>query len=133
MILRPMTGPGNSKFSEINSTKMDANEIVQLGPEFERKVIEGFAFLVSDLGFDAPVIRSDPKKYRHTVEYVHAAQNKRLELENAYHPIDYGFEIKLYEADGTCRQLFHVLQQDQDRAFQFLVTAAQTLRNRQIV
>ena len=110
---------------------MDEHEIARLGAAYRAEVTRLFRFLVDELGFEKPIDASGA--YRHALAYKHPGRNLAVILANAFHPVDYGFEITLYPVDGpwygdSRDMIFYTLKEDQDRDFRFLVQGASTLR-----
>ena len=110
---------------------MESNEIYHLGSAFERKVITIFKFLIAQ-GFNDPEIKSNAKTYVHKVVYWHPKKQLHVEIINAYHPVDYGFEINLSEtySGGELKNktmVFNCLKEDQRDDLSFLEAGASAL------
>ncbi|MCZ8252143.1 MAG: hypothetical protein O9318_06715 [Hylemonella sp.] len=110
---------------------MDEREIAASGAAYKARVTNLYSFLVDEFGFEPPIDAGG--QYRHALAYTHRGQNLALLVASAFHPVDYGFEITLYPADGPwhgdCADLiFHTLKEQQDRDLQFLDQGASALR-----
>ncbi len=99
---------------------------------FIEEVKKNFEFLISEFGFNAPkhfshkqpngTISQDILEYDRT--------DKKLTFLNAYHPIDYGFEMNLtHKENGDTEMLHFVLKENQDIEQSYIESAAQFLRN----
>ena len=115
-------------------------ENLSLGEKYEykrtnfiEKTQKNFKFLETEFGFDKPnhtfsvqangVITSDK------IEYKNDLQNKTIIISNAYHPIDYGFDINLVELkNGEKEMLFYVLKEKQDIEQEYLEEYATKLK-----
>ncbi len=111
---------------------MDEREIAASGAAYKARVRQLYSFLVDEFGFEPPIDADGP--YRHALAYKHRGHNLALLLASAFHPVDYGFEITLYPADGPWHGdrsdlIFHTLKEHQDPDFQFLVQGASALRS----
>ena len=112
-------------------TGMIEQEIARTGAAYKAEVIRLFGFLVTEYGC-APPIDADGQ-YRHGLAYRCPARNTTIVFHNAYHPVDYGFEISLYPGDGPWRaadrdMLFFVLKADQDPGLGFHEAGVPALR-----
>lgn len=110
---------------------MDEYEIARSGEAYKAEVARLFRFLVDEFGFEAPVDMAGA--YRHALVYRHPGQDLAVLLANAFHPVDYGFEITTSTVDGPWlgddrNIVFYALKEDQDRDFRFLVDGASALR-----
>jgi len=110
---------------------MTEQEIARLGDEYRAAVVRTFGFLVDEFGFEPPV--DVGSQYRHSLAYRCPGRHVAVVFANAFHPVDYGFEIDLYPSEGPWRvadrdMVFHVLKEDQDRDFQFLARGVAALR-----
>ncbi len=92
-----------------------------------------FEFLTLEFDFDEPnytfneqqngVITSDK------FEFNNSDKNLRITISNAYHPVDYGFEINLTDlSTGTEEMLHHVLKENQDVEQTYLEKASEFLK-----
>lgn len=114
-----------------NVSDMDEHEIALSGAPYKAEVTRLFRFLVDEFGFEAPADIGGA--YRHTLVYKHPKKDLAVVLANAFHPVDYGFEITIYPAEGPWRGdprhiVFHALKEDQERDFRFLADGASALR-----
>jgi len=93
-----------------------------------------FEFLTSEFDFDEPnytfyeqqngTVTSDK------FEFNNSDKNLRITISNAYHPVDYGFEINLTDLNtGTEEMLHHVLKENQDDEQNYLEKASEFLKN----
>jgi hypothetical protein len=104
--------------------------------DFERKVKAEFQFLVNDLLFPRPGVASNPEDYRDRIIYY--KNDTAVEILNAWHPSDYGFEVNDYnnkamlQAPGndlSAREMVYFkVKEEQDIQFQFIEEGAGTLR-----
>lgn len=110
---------------------MDEREIAHAGDEFKSRVRDQFGFLVADFGFEPAVDESEATTHRLTFRNI--PRDQRVEVLNAFHPCDYGFEVDLYRASEPRRvadrnMIYHKLKEDQQPGFGFLGEAADALR-----
>ena len=99
---------------------------------FINKTQKNFEFLVSEFGFSNPghVINKLPNGAitRDSFEYKRA--DKTIIILNAYHPVDYGFEINLTEKEtGRTEMLHSILKEKQDIEQSYLESASDFLRD----
>lgn len=99
---------------------------------FVEKVKKYFEYLVVEFGYDTPV---------HTIKKLSSGtiiqdkiefkkKDKTLSFVNAYHPVDYGFEINLTLSHNAEAELIHaVLKEKQDLEQEYLKSASSFLRN----
>lgn len=111
---------------------MTEEEIARFGDEYKAEIRRLFGFLVDALGFDQPVDVSS--EYSHSLAYRSASRDLDVVFSNAFHPVDYGFEITLYPVGspwhrGDRNTVFHVLKEQQDRELQFLSRGVPPLRD----
>lgn len=110
---------------------MDEYEIARSGGLYRSEVIRAFKFLIDEFGFEAPVKRDG--KYSYAISYEHPDAGVAVILSNAYHPVDYGFEITLdplgQELGDERNVVFFTLKEDQDREYRFLSSGAEALRS----
>lgn len=103
---------------------------------FEREVARQFKFLVNDFHFSGPVFLSRKEEYRDRVVYLQ--NDTAVEVLNAWHPADYGFEVNYYpdktilESAGSkaaAREIIYFrLKEQQDREMMFILDGAQALK-----
>lgn len=110
---------------------MDEREIAASGAAYKARVTHLFRFLVDEFGFEPPIDAGG--QYSHALAYKHRGHNLALLLTSNYHPVDHGFDVTLYPADGpwhgdSSDLIFHTPKEHQDRDFQFLVQGALALR-----
>lgn len=111
--------------------EMDEREIAGSGTAYTAEVTRLFRFLVDEFGFEEPIDAGG--EYSHALAYKHPGRNLAVVLVNAFHPVDYGFEITLYPVDGPWYgdgrdMIFHTLKEDQDPDYRFLAQGVSTLR-----
>lgn len=100
---------------------------------FILKSAQTFEFM-TDLGFEGPVhsISEQPNAtiISDTLTYSHKELGWEIILYNAYHPVDYGFELTFRNVpDRSEKILYTVLKEDQDLGQNYLAVAAKkTLR-----
>jgi hypothetical protein len=110
---------------------MDERQIAHAGDEFKSRVREVVAFLLTDFGF-APAV-DESVKYSHRLTFRNAARNQLVEILNAFHGYDYGFELTIRPASGPRlldgrNMVYFKLKEDQEPGFSFLADAARELR-----
>ncbi len=110
---------------------MNERDIANAGDEFEARVREAFEFLVKEFGFDRGVDESG--NYSHRLVFRSTAQDRIVTISNAFHPVDYGFEVVIDRIanprEGDDRNVVYFkLKEDQAPGFLFLAEAAQQLR-----
>lgn len=111
---------------------MNEREIANAGHEFKTRVRETFGFLVEEFGFEPAVDQSTA--YAHRLLYRNGARDQLVEVLNAFHGIDYGFEVNLYLASGPRsvgdrNMVYCKVKEDQELGFPFLADAAQKVRS----
>lgn len=110
---------------------MNEQSISELGQEFKAKVKESFGFLQDDFGFESAVDESST--YAHRLTFRSVQRNQLVEVVNAFHGIDYGFEINIHSASGPRsldqrNMVYYRLKEEQDIGFAFLTESAEKLR-----
>ena len=98
---------------------------------FISKSTELFHFLVTEFGFNSPVHQKSEQPngvvIRDVIEY--EKDGFTVQLLNAYHPRDYGFELNITPASIEKKELFaFVLKEDQDVEQSYLEGVASRLR-----
>lgn len=93
-----------------------------------------FDFLVQDMGYSAPIhiesVQSNGAVIRDTFEYRNPISDSLITILNAYHPVDYGFEIHLGDTKGGDSEMIEfILKEDQDLEQTYIVDAATRLRD----
>lgn len=78
-----------------------------------------FEFLTSEFDFDKPNYtfseQSNGTVIADIFEFNNSDNNLRITISNAYHPVDYGFEINLTDLNtGAEEMIHHVLKENQD-------------------
>lgn len=110
---------------------MNEREIANAGDEFKARVADQFGFLVSEFGFEPGVDESS--RYSHRLVFRNAVCNQLVEVVNAFHPVDYGFEVNVHPAEGPRptddrQTVYYKLKEAQQAGFPFIAEAAQQLR-----
>jgi len=99
---------------------------------FIDKSITQFGFLVSVYRYDSPIHRIF-KQANGVVtcdEFEYAGSQKTIIIHNAYHPVDYGFEINIINhLTKDSDMVYHVLKEQQDMEQSYLPKAAEFLRS----
>jgi hypothetical protein len=104
---------------------------------FPGKTVEYFRYLVTEFGYNEPVHRLWQQENgtitRDEFKYVNLIVNRGIIISNAYHPVDYGFEICFFKPNSPTKiqeeeMVFYVLKEDQDIEQRYLENAAGTLR-----
>jgi len=103
---------------------------------FEREVEKQFEFLVDDFSFSGPVFLSSKEKYRDRVVY--SLDDTAVEVLNAWHPADYGFEVNYYPdktvletagSKASAREIIYFrLKEQQDGEMTFIRDGALALK-----
>ena len=103
---------------------------------FEREVEKQFEFLVDDFSFSGPVFLSSKEKYSDRVVY--SRDDTAVEVLNAWHPADYGFEVNYYSdktvletagSNAAAREIIYFrLKEQQDGEMTFIRDGALTLK-----
>lgn len=111
---------------------MDEREIAKAGDEFKSRVQGLFGFLVEEFGFEPAVDESGTNTHR--LVFRNESRDQLVEVLNAFHGADYGFEVNIHPASGPRslddrRMIYHKLKEEQEAGFPFLAEAAQTLRS----
>ena len=112
-----------------------------LRKNFIEKATLHFRFLCDDHGY------ADPQHSFHQqangsvisdrLAYTHPSIDRLIVLYNAYHPVDYGFEVQFYRpsvsVDPSDRlRVYWVLKEDQDVDQTYLANAAKTVKEKYI-
>ena len=99
---------------------------------FIAQSIAHFGFLVSVYKYDSPVHRIF-KQANGVVtcdEFEYVGSLKTIIIHNAYHPVDYGFEINIIDhLTKDSDMVYHVLKERQDMEQSYLPKAADFLRS----
>lgn len=99
---------------------------------FLKKSVEEFRYLVSDFGFAPPKHLKSEQSNGVVIrdELIYKRSDVEVKLVNAYHPVDYGFEIRWEDLEtGRADMLHYVLKENQDVEQSYLPSAAQLLKN----
>ncbi len=93
-----------------------------------------FGFLTTDFEFDKPIYtfsqQSNGVVILDKFEFNNFDKNLKITISNAYHPLDYGFEINLIDLKSeTEEMIYYVLKENQDDEQKYLEKASQDFRN----
>lgn len=110
---------------------MNEHDIAETGDQFKSRVREIFGFLV-DLGFEAA--EDESSVYAHRLTFRNLKSDQLVEVVNAFHGVDYGFEINIHSASGPRlfdqrNMVYYCLKEEQDADFTFLAKAADKLHS----
>ena len=100
---------------------------------FVNKTKLNFEFLTSEFDFDEPKYtfseQSNGTILSDKFEFNNSDKNLRITISNAYHPVDYGFEINLTDLNtGTEEMIHNVLKENQDIEQSYLQKASEFLK-----
>lgn len=92
------------------------------------------AFLETEYSYEKPVNESNSENYRHVLVYRNKGSANIIEILNAYHPYDYGFEINLYLSNENRENrikemIYYKPKENQDRDLQLIKAGAEKLKN----
>ncbi|MFY9243919.1 MAG: hypothetical protein WAO74_12940 [Polaribacter sp.] len=101
---------------------------------FVEKTKRYFEFLITEFDFDKPIYKFSEQPNGVIIsdefEFNNEDKNLKIVLSNSYHPVDYGFEIILINLKtGNEEMLHYVLKENQDVEQNYLIKAAQYLKN----
>ena len=100
---------------------------------FIEKTKKYFEFLVLEYGYNKPNhIRSQqPNNVIIRDKFIYKGYDKTIIILNAYHPVDYGFQINLiHNQTGQTQMIHYVLKENQDVEQSYLKKASEFLKNR---
>ncbi len=99
-----------------------------------------FDFLVKDYGYNKPVHvagrrQEDGTILHDEIKYEKQMDDKTIVLFNSYHPVDYGFELRIFTPSISIQSkdreiLFYVLKEDQDMEQSYLIDAVKVLQKK---
>jgi len=98
-----------------------------------------FSFVCDEFGYSGPVhsFYQQPNGVviADYLQYDNDEVDRRIILENAYHPVDYGFELQFFRPSVSTRpadrlMAHHVLKEDQDVEQSYLENAARLAREK---
>lgn len=98
---------------------------------FIEKTKKYFNFLVSNLDFERPSHRFHEQDNGTITrdEFQYEGRNSTIVILNAYHPVDYGFEINLTDKlTGKTEMIHYVLKERQDIEQSYLKKVAELLK-----
>ncbi len=100
---------------------------------FVKKTKLYFEFLTSEFDFDDPNYtfseQSNGTILSDKFEFNNSDRNLKITISNAYHPVDYGFEINLIDLNtGTEEMIYNVLKENQDIEQNYLLKASEFLK-----
>ncbi len=92
-----------------------------------------FEFLTSEFHFDEPIYKFSEQPngtvIKDKFEFNNSDKNLKITISNAYHPVDYGFEINLTDLNtGAEEMIHHVLKENQNIEQSYLEKAAEFLK-----
>ena len=96
---------------------------------FIEKASRHFRYLCDEFGYLTPVhsTHQQPNGFIlcDSLEYLNESIDRLIILYNAYHPNDYGFEVRFFRPSISTRpservMVYHVLKEDQDNDQSFL-------------
>ncbi|MCW8195600.1 hypothetical protein F6455_12450 [Proteobacteria bacterium 005FR1] len=111
---------------------MNEHSIAESGDEFKEQVRTRFAFLTTEFGFEPALDESSAYSHRLTFRNLHS--NQLVEVVNAFHGVDYGFEVNIHLASHSRlldqrNMVYYQLKEDQDVEFAYLAEAVEKLRS----
>ena len=98
---------------------------------FIDKTKKYFDFLVSELDFEGPLHTFHEQENGSITrdEFQYEGPKSRIIILNAYHPVDYGFEINFMDKlSGKAEMIYYVLKEKQDIEQSYLQKAADYLK-----
>ena len=107
--------------------------------QFIEKAKLAFRFLCDEFGYSEPQHPAYPQPtgvvIADSLEYPNDAIDRLVILYNAYHPIDYGFEVQLFKPSVSTHQAdrvlaYHHLKEDQDTEQTYLERAAMQIMDK---
>ena len=92
-----------------------------------------FEFLTSKFDFSGPNYTSSKQSNGVIIidefEFINTIKNLKITISNAYHPVDYGFEINIADLNtGMEDMIYHVLKENQDIEQSYLEKASNFLK-----
>jgi hypothetical protein len=99
---------------------------------FIAKSLSGFNFLVTVFGYGKPV--HTKSGYSDSITFKNESSNRTVQVYNAYHPVDYGFEINILNTSAANRNIakemvYYKPKEDQDQYQDYIAGAAEFLKN----
>ena len=82
-----------------------------------------FDYLIKEFNYDGPEITFGKQKngtiISDYITYSNIDKDRAIRISNSYHPVDYGFELKIYhklteENLGESKMVFYMLKEKQD-------------------
>lgn len=112
---------------------MNEQEIAAAADDFKAQVRAAFSFLEREYGFEPAADESG--RYSHRLVYRSRERNQEVTIANAFHPVDYGFEVVLDSITSPRGVedrdiVYFQTKEKQQTGFAFLAEAAQSLRVR---
>lgn len=108
---------------------------------FIEKALHHFRFLCDDHRYADPQHSFDQQANGSIISdrlaYANASIDRLVVLYNAYHPVDYGFEVQFYRPSVSVNSsdrlmVYWVLKEDQDVDQSYLANAAKTVKEKYI-
>ena len=97
------------------------------------KVQKHFEFLVLELNFELQPIISHAQPNGTVIldEIIYKRKDKNVIISNAYHPVDYGFEINITDVESrTSKMIYELVKEKQDISQSYIVDASINLRDK---
>ncbi len=100
---------------------------------FINKTKQYFDFLISEFDFNKPIYTFSEQPNGSVIsdkfEFNNSHGNLKISISNSYHPVDYGFEIKLTDLNAGTEELIQsVLKEKQDIEQSYLEKASEDLK-----
>ena len=106
---------------------------------FKEKTLKHFDFLVNEFGYSQPIL-SESIQPNGTVisdrfEYKNFTAEKTIHISNAYHPVDYGFEVTYWNTLNARKfeggnLLEFCLKENQDLEQNYIVNIAEIVKEK---
>lgn len=115
---------------------VENQEIKELKKPFEELVKKEYSFLTENYGFEKAKVTSNPEEFMHCVIYLHEEKQIQLDVVNAFHDFDNGFEITLHDLNSPGSHgkiLYHKTKEDQDPGMEFVVNGAHATKTEMVV
>jgi hypothetical protein len=106
------------------------------GKEFEDIVKSKFRFLVDSFNYSEPILLNSNSQFRDAILYTKG--DAAIVVLNAWHPVDYGFEINFYknktlvgktdDLNPTHEMVYYMLKEDHQSNCDFVETGAARLK-----
>ena len=102
---------------------------------FIEKTTSSFNFLVSEFGFGEPI--HIDTEYRDDIEYKNESVGRMIQIANAYHGYDYGYEINIFNTSQSnknekVKMVYYKLKEDQDYTQDYIPQSAEILKTQYV-